>query len=250
MESAVTQVRDYYSVKALSNSGIKQILRSPRHFKLWEEQQKKTSDAMRIGTAVHSYVLDGRREFPIFGGETKTLKSKAGEGFLSTYPDGLTYEEHLQVVAMGESILGNEKVRKLLDNCQREVAIYGQEVTDHSEGCPVKALLDCVSPGLILDLKTTSDPATQFHWAARKYDYDIQAAWYRHMAYSHLDGKLRSFYFGVVESVPPYGFMLYEAGDEFMERGLDRCLKALHLYDKCRVEDVWPCYSLDSIPVL
>lgn len=249
MEAANLASRDYYAVKALSNSGIKQILKSPAHFKLWESEQKKPTDAMRVGTALHSYVLDGVRSFPIYTGSTKTLNSKEGDAFLKLHPNGLTRDEHDQVVRMGESLLANVKLRGLIENSDREVAIYGSEETEHGE-VPTKALLDIVAPRAILDIKTTSDFATDFKWNARKYGYDIQAAWYRHMAYQHFAGPVKEFFFVVVESKPPYGVMLYQAGEETVNAALDRCMDAVQIYGKCLATGEWPCYSLDSIPVL
>jgi len=243
-----TEVLDYYSVDALSNSAIKQIHQSPAHYKVWAETKRQPSDAMRIGTALHSYVLDGIRNFPIYGGATKTLNSKEGRQFLMTYPNGLTYEEYLAVKSMGESILSVELLAGIIKRSKRELQIYGSELSSDGLKVPVKAMLDSVTDAAILDLKTTSDPATRFPYAVKSYSYDIQAAWYLHMAKTHYDGREdRSFYFVVVESFAPYGVLIYEAKPETIASGWDKCKAAIDVYAHCKTWNRWPGYDTNTI---
>lgn len=245
---------DYFKVDALSNSGIKEIIKSPQHFKVWTETPKKTTDAMRIGTALHSYVLDEKRNFPIFSGETKTLKSKAGDAFLAYHPDGLTMDEWIQVRAMGEAILAEKKLAALISGSKREFEIYGQEMVkilreDGSEDwvkTPVKAKIDAMTSTAILDIKTTSECALLFPYQLRKYNYDVQSHWYPWMAETFHDGTPRDFYFIVVESMPPYGVLMFKAVDA-RASGKLKSEKGMSLYAQSRASNRWPSYNTNDI---
>lgn len=245
---------DYYKVDALSNSGIKEIIKSPAHFKLWTETPKKPTDAMRVGTALHSYVLEGRRNFPIYSGETKTLNSKAGAAFLAYHPDGLTMDEFIQVRCMGEAVLAEKKLASIIEASKREVEIYGHEMvqivcedgTEDWVKIPVKAKPDIMSPTAILDIKTTSECALLFPYQVRKYNYDVQSHWYPYMAERFHDGRSRDFYFIVVESFAPFGVVMFKA-DESRRSGEKKCGTGVQLYASCKTSNRWPSYNTNDI---
>lgn len=241
----------YFARDALSNSGIKQLLKSPAHFRYWTDNPKTDSAALRIGRALHELILEPAKTTIAVFNQGKSLASKAGEAFIEALPGAihLTQDEWVTVRAMADSVLSHEKIVSLLGRCQTELQIYGQEPSAFG---PIdsKAMIDAIAPGLILDLKTTGDDACDFPFAARRYRYDIQAAWYRHMAYTHLDGKLRDFYFIVVEKNPPFGVLIFQAGDEFLSKGLEKCQEAIEIYGQCKALNHWPAYDTREILTL
>lgn len=244
--------KDYFARDALSNSGIKEILKSPAHFRYWTDNPKEDSSAFRVGRAFHMMVLEPEEatyEIAIFR-ETKTFNSKAGEAFLLRYPNNIcvTLDEYNQASAMYESLKREEKIMSLLGGCRRELEIYGSRLTSRG-AIDTKAMLDAVSQTAIFDLKTTDEPAADFEWTAKRYKYEIQAAWYRERIWAE-DGVWRDFYFIVVEKKPPYGVLLYHAGDDFISRGMIKCDSACEIYAQAKALNAWPSYDTQVIRTL
>lgn len=246
-----TNGNDYFAVEALSNSGIKRLLKSPRHFRHWTDNPKKLTPALRQGQALHAIVLEKNpSKIAVFEGtkKAKTLNSQDGAYFLAANEGMicLDLEEWGEVAHWASAISADEKVSRLIASCRTEVQIYGQEPSAFG---PInsKAMLDGINPGLILDLKTTEDDADRFPWTARKYQYDIQAAWYEHMAYTHLDGLRREVYFVVIEKNPPYGILLYEAKPETMQEAWKKCREAIEIYGQCKALNRWDSYDTNEI---
>jgi hypothetical protein len=234
--------KTYFSHEALSNSGIKQILKSPRKFRYWTDTEKADSSDFRIGRALHNIVLEPERPRILLYDQTQTFQSKAGQAFLAANPDSicLTADEYATVSGMAESIASNHSVSRLIASCPvREAEIYGQELTAFG---PIKskAMVDAMSSGLILDLKTTRDDPGDFLWTGKRFGYDIQAAWYRHMAYTHVDGNMREFVFIVVEKNPPYEIALYQTKPETFEKGWEKCAEGIEAYGQCMSLNRWP----------
>lgn len=240
----------YFARDALSNSGIKEILKSPAHFRHWSDNPKEASSALRMGQALHAMVLQpGQRPIQVFTG-TKTFNSKAGEQFLAAYQDDicLTADEADVVHAMHASLCRETKIMRLLDSCLKEVEIYGQMQTEFG-AIDTKIMADALNQRSIFDLKTTEKSAQDFVWEARKWKYDIQAPWYVDRAYDH-DGFRRDFYFIVCEKKPPYGVLMYQASESFLQFGRESCLKAAEIYGRCKALKLWPSYDTNEILTL
>jgi hypothetical protein len=67
------------------------------------------------------------------------------------------------------------------------------------------------------------------------------------MAFTHLDGILRDFYFVVVENQPPFGVKLWKVSDESLFEGELQWKAAIETYKKCLDEGLWPGYNNDLI---
>jgi hypothetical protein len=242
---------DYFARRALSNSGIKRLLQSPAHFKHYTENPSVDTAAMRQGRALHLLVLQPHlsHKIAIFDA-TKTLASKAGAAFVDANPGKivLTKDEFDDVLAWCESIGRNSKITRLLDACDVEHEIYAQVESSYAQ-IECKAMLDARNDHMILDLKTTEKSAQEFVWEARKYMLDVQAAWYQFMAKKE-DGRHRDFFFVVVEKNPPYGVLIYKAGDEFLAKGWEKCKNAIEIYGQAIVTNLWPSYDSDTILTL
>lgn len=240
---------DYYAHEALSNSGIKELLVTPEHYQTWRNTPKEESSAMRVGSRLHEVFLEGVKveSFPVFT-ETKTFDSKAGRLFLEANPKAVTLEEFQKIEAMADRLKKNDKAQEFLSVCQTEIEIYAESTTSYG---PIrkKAKLDGVSSTFIFDLKTTSERASDFIWAKRKYKYDIQAAWYLHMASNYLFGDFRelAFFFIVIETNPPYGIKVWPVKKETIAEGMQKCVRAVEIYGQCINSGIWPGYNNDDL---
>jgi hypothetical protein len=244
--------KSYFAKRALSNSGIKQLLKSPAHFRQYTDNPTKPTPALRMGQGFHLLVSQPHlaEKIAIFN-ETKTFASKSGEKFFESHGDHicLTEDELLDVQSWTKAVHNNAKIMQIIKSCTIEREIYGSQESGHGM-ISVKGMLDGHNDSLIFDLKTTSDLASDFPYTAKKYGYDIQAAWYQYLVENHLDGKPRDFYFIVVEKSPPYGVLIYKAGDEFLQKGAIKCNEAIELYGKSVAGNHWPAYDTDSILTL
>lgn len=95
-------------------------------------------------------------------------------------------------------------------------------------GMPFKGKADIETPDKLIDLKTTRD-IDGFRWSARKYGYDSQA-W----IYGQLFGKPLEFY---VIDKDTLQLGIFKCSEEFLERGKEKVISALEVYDKFFGED-------------
>ena len=232
----------YFAYDALSNTGIKEMLRSPFHFYYLSKEGPPDPYAahFRIGHALHKKILGVGKEIEIFTA-TKTMNSKAGDAFLLANKEKtcLTQDEYEMVEGMSESILSYPTILKMLEGATAEVEIY----TEY-EGVPCKAMLDILTPNAILDIKTTSDQASDFYWAAKSYRYDIQNAWYT-FVHKLATGKDIPLYFIVCEKNGPYGIEVIELSDDVITRAHSDCMRMLELYRDCKRTRTWPRKPLE-----
>ena len=48
----------YFAINAESASGIKEFIKSPAHYRQWQTGEREVTPAMKLGTAVHTCVLE------------------------------------------------------------------------------------------------------------------------------------------------------------------------------------------------
>lgn len=250
----------YHAVRdRLSSSGIREILRSPMHFKAKyiDEQEDKSTDAKRLGTILHSAILEPQDYLtrlmvqPKF--DRRTTVGKQGYAkFISDLPDKaiLVKEDELEIVkGVVDSIRSHPMGSQVLANGQAEMSAYWEE----DRGVPIKckARLDFIrEDGLIVDLKSTRDASYQgFQRSIYNYGYHAQAAWYMRAAKVVTGKEPPGYLFLAFESSPPYACALYladptviEMGEHWVERGMGR-------YVECLRKDSWPGYSTDVVPI-
>lgn len=242
----------YLREPGLSSSAIRQILRSPAHYKFGEREE---TEAFKIGTLVHAILLEpeefGDRYLAM--GErvkrnTKAGKSKYEEGLAQAQAEGKTLllkQELDQIEGMRASVWEHNKVRKLLSRARRELSGFWSE-----EDVLAKARFDCIPTivdNLILDIKSTEDAQVQpFMRSVFKYGYDKQAGWYCRAGRVLLGMDNPRFAIVAVEKKPPYACKMYEIHPNIVATGEAECLRAVGIYRECLKSGEWPGYSEDT----
>lgn len=231
----------------VSVSGLKQILRSPAHFRAYLDGERKETPAMFFGTALHTRLL----EPDVFDAEYVT--APASDKRTSEYKEFqlanankriLTAEQMAILDGIARSVQGHVSLSTLLRAGLKEHTIIWQ---DEETGIWLKIRPDCLCAGLdvgtCLDLKSTEDAsASEFVRSCVNYDYDLQSAVY-------LDGLQKAFCrdfdfcFGAIEKSEPFGVALYGAPEEMLLRGQRRFRQALRALKHCRETDEWPSYQ-------
>jgi len=275
MENFITKIEfeikkdsneEYHSKKEyISCSGLKQIKKSPLHFK---EEEKKTTEAMTFGSAYHTFNLERElfdQEYMVFDDSaicsiliaegakspraTKNYKDWY-EGEMRLAGDKVTIDNgtYRTLEAMNDRLFRHKYVRSLLSNGQAEMSVYCEITIMTGQKILVKIRPDYFKQEkrLITDLKTTTGASIHdFPRHAADFDYHIQAAMYSDIM-NAIEGKEMgwNFFFIAQEKTKPFAFNIFESGSQFMAQGRYEWEQLLMLYAFCLEEDKWPGYQV------
>ena len=231
----------YRQLDAVNFSSLKWIDVSPYTYRYWLEHPLDETDAMRVGSALHTLALEPgkfQRRFAIWEG---TRRGKAWKEFeTASVASGKTILTATQVDpvrAMAAALLAKPDNLSLLTGGQRELSITW---TERTTGIKCKCRVDHLTDEYLDDLKSTkSIDAFKFGRAAGDYLYCVQSAIYRDAAES-LDGKLRKCRLLAVEKSQPHESAVYELDEELLDEGHTKWLEWLETLAHCRETNRWP----------
>jgi hypothetical protein len=239
---------DYDQIKGVSITRLKELRRSPQHYRYLLENPKR-SDAMTVGSATHVAVLEPERfgkDFAIWNRKTDTGRSAPRNGkWWDTFQlehkgqTILTEDEGLLALAIAKAVRFDETANKYL-------AVGDPEVTMEWElgDRPAKGRADWLTtidgnPHLV-GLKTTRD-CRHFAFGAQaaKLEYGMQWAFY-HDGFVAITGKEPRMIEIVVESAPPFAVATYIIDKDIVLQGRDNYLEMLKVLAECERLDEWP----------
>ncbi len=247
--------KDYRGATGLSQSSIKDFIKSPAHYLVATEQTSEPTPAMQLGTAFHAVMLQDkpREHYAVkikMDGRTKDGKAyneqfaldNAGKAVINT-------EDEETLFKMRESILAHPLASKLAKGLtHKEFAVFGSIETNEGY-VRLKGLIDGYSEteGYILDYKTCEDASPLgFIKAIRDRRYDIQSVQYPWLL-NNAKMKVKDFYFVCVEKVPPYAVGVYRIDlDNLIETG-KKWAWAINDFCECQNTGKFPAYSDDCI---
>lgn len=247
--------REYHAHKAFSASWAK--ARTPAH----AMTRKEATPAMRMGTAIHSAILGaGARPTlaPCLDWRKKETKDAAAAACaqlgLLAVPQSreefeslceasglllMTAEEMSTISNVVDAVAAHPDASELLSHGKPEVSIIGQ-----IDSTPVKARIDWYRPGILVDLKTTSDASEDaFQRSAYNLGYHIQMAWYRDLLRGAAMPVVDS-YIIAVETAFPHGVMVYRMDETALACGEEVYMAKLAQYGECMAANRWPCYDM------
>ena len=239
---------DYHAIKALSNSSLSVLKRSPtefyKRFVTEDPKERMTveeSGAMLLGSAVHMLALEPERfdvqyvvlDGPInksldppkpYGRKTKAFDKWLDAEMMQQSRKILIHEEFAESLAIAKAFQAHPTIAAIM--ASRAEKLFESEYGLQYEGScnfrvDLKCKIDFVCPSerLIIDLKTTSDPSPYaWGWSAEDFGYHRQAAIYSDAMQAKY-GKPFRFLFGVVRSKEPYEAAVYELDAESINRG-------------------------------
>lgn len=230
--------QDYFNSPAISQSDLKEILKSPKHFyhKKFVSKEEPTF-AMRLGSAVHMAVLEPD-EFnkkyicTDLDKRTKAFKDAAYNKI------ALSRDESETVLGIKSALSQSEEINNLLKDAHIEHALFWKE-----NGIDCRAKFDAVSDKhkLVIDLKTTESAYwNDFRQSIIKYQYDFQCAFYSKGL--SVIGKPYDFLFIAVEKKPPYEFSLIKISQDDLitaSQIVDGCISTVKI---CMEKNTWPGY--------
>lgn len=181
-----------------SSSSLKLFLKDSREFYkkyiLGEKEDSKFKSAFDFGSYIHSLILEPEKtddEFIIFEGLTR--RGKAWTDFKEANQDRIIMTKSQEMTATGlvAAYTDNKETQGLIqDGCAEHTLCV------NLEGMDIKVRVDYIKDGMVIDLKTTSDPVDKFSAAKTiiRFDYDLSAALYVD-AFKEYTGKDHDFIF-------------------------------------------------------
>lgn len=244
---------EYHALPYLSSTWLKRFRACPASALAPMEE----TDSMRIGRAVHSYLLEGPEAFDaefavLFESDlnknsTAYKAAKAewelanqGRTILPAKIDGVGTLSALR--AIRASIDAHPMASLLLRGGRQEVSLVWE---DEATGERCKARLDHnPGHGAIVDLKTCSD-VSRFRNQVHDLGYPIQAAHYMEGANVHgLD--IDTFVFVAVEPSEPYSVVCGYLAPSWLEWARLETKRLVGLAAECRRENTFPNYKIPS----
>ena len=247
-------MENYYTDKTqVTSSGIKEVLKSPAHYKLFLDRDVSIStDAMKFGNLVHTTVLEPEKldkfEISVHGG------SQEGKEQIEREKQGL-------ITRVSESAI--QKAGEIRDAIKDKAATWLEpkgsvEHTiqwEHDTLGACKGKIDKyiaarsnADKHIIFDLKTCEKAyGDNPQLSAYNYKYYIQAYWYITGLAKVLNVPLSriEFIFFFVEKSKPYASRIFVSniGDAFVKYGKEEVFKAEGKIIKCRSEKNYPDYG-------
>lgn len=247
--------RDYDALEGMNWSLLKHAITSPSKVLSESTRKRQTSDRMALGSAIHSYVLEGEDAFhssfiamPKIDRRTKAGKEEY-ERFLSRSKGKTVIKESdLDIIrGVDRSIRSHPSRDQVLTTGWVESALQWE---CPESGMLCKALLDFLPfksypNAAIVDLKTTRDASPSgFCREIAKYMYHGQAAYYREGLSIVEDLPKRDVILIAVEVEPPFCVGFYrlsadalDSGYRLFQTAIDRWLGA------CETDDFTPFYT-------
>ena len=235
---------EYRSLPALNASRFKAFYRSPYHF--FNQKEVETTEAMKIGTAVHTAMLEPDLYESSIGYlpdiDARTTEGKAiKKAFLEKYADKTILKaDSKEIVDRACIALGSSdewKAIKANKNMRYEMVVM-QELF----GVPCKARLDLVDVegGIIRDIKTCDDSGiVKFVYTVKDRLYWVQAAFYTLMAEA-MYNKPFNFEFIAVETSEPSAAQFHPVDEEELKLWKSYVSDMLNRYKVCLETNCWP----------
>jgi hypothetical protein len=244
----------YLAWDAVSQSQLKDLLRSPAHLQVALAAPDEDTDALRIGRAAHCAVL----EAPLFGTRYARLpegfdgRTKAGKELRESIDaDGRTAlkaAEYDAALAIAATVGAHPSASAVLygEGGRNELSLVW---VDEETGLICKARHDRHSPliagGAIADLKTTQDAsAREFERSIFTFGYHRQGAFYLRGAKAH-ELEAEHFVIVAVEKEAPFAASVYRLTEGAIAAGDAELSALLARYDHCRRSGQWPAYPTD-----
>jgi len=252
----------YHQSPGVSSSTLRRFRQSQLHAM---QEVVEPTPAMQFGSAAHSLIVEGENAFnnevAVISGSPYT---NANKQLKRDYEDRgmlvITQDKRDTLFRMKDNLI--EEARKFLDVDQGEypgvfTKPYENALYWWEQDVLLKLRSDVIRHPVVqpysdesivvIDYKTTSDCSVSgFTRSIRRYQYDLQAAFYRR-GYERAGFKVEDFLFVAQETKQPYATKIFKMHDEDMDRGWDQLEKTLGDYKAVRDGERPTIYNTPSI---
>lgn len=260
----------YHKGPGLSSTGVKKILRSPRHLvdPLIHPERYDSSDkspALVFGSAVHKYLLEPDDFWNEYAVSPKVNRQrKEGKAIYKAFAE----------LNEGKTLIGTEDLEKLkwmsesahlpehssflnaITAKQIETSVYWN---DRESGRLLKirpdimkrVTLNRVGTLVCVDLKTSIDASyVSFSKSIHNFGYDVSAAMYSEglrLMYPGVEDV--RFLFAVIEKTPPFACAVYSLDPMSIETGYRKYRYGVTLFNQCIESNCWESYPDNVSPI-
>lgn len=271
----------YHGLDAVSNSRLKPLYnedQTPAHCKSDMDIGVAETEAMRIGTGTHAWILEPEtleRDFAVAQRCAARVKSTGkqcthvgsllydGEWFCKTSghcpgdPDDccnrtvISQADWDRMAQMRNNVYDHLRAAELLESAgDNELSLIA---THEPTGLAIKSRFDAWRPGrkTIVDIKTSDSASVRkFGHKIEKLHYFKQAALYQYIArQSGLDAEF--FAFIVIEKTAPYPVNVVVPHQYQLDAEMQSVEESLRVYAECQTSGIWPAYPMEYFnPIL
>ena len=232
----------YHQSPGVSSSTLRRFRQSQLHAM---QEVVEPTPAMQFGSAAHSLIVEGENAFNnevavISGSPYTNANKQLKRDYLDRGMLVITQDKRDMLFHMKDNLI--EEARKFLDVDQGEypgvfVKPYENALYWWEQDVLLKLRSDVIRHPVVqpysdesivvIDYKTTSDCSVSgFTRSIRRYQYDLQAAFYRR-GYQRAGFKVEDFLFVAQETKHPYATKIFKMNDEDMDRGWEQLEKSL-----------------------
>lgn len=219
-------------------SNLKNIGRSPAHYKYFLDNPITPTSAMCVGSIAHQRVLGGSRMFAVYPGAVR--RGKEWEAWRNRQPaecEIVTEREMDLASDVAAAVLNHPGAVEALSRGEREKQLFWEIAGRACRGTPDVLGID------LADLKTTNDASPdRFQWHARKMGWIGQLAWYRNASIEVYGVAPERVSIVAVESAPPHVVTVYDLTEEALLLGEKTWRLYLERLRACEESDYWPGY--------
>jgi hypothetical protein len=247
-EAAAAVDDSYAAIPACNWSSLKNLGVSPLYYRWRLAHPEPRKQAFVFGGAVHTLLLEPEKFNARYGVFDGTRRGKEWDHWQAINPgvESLKPAELERVEACVEAVRAHRVAAKLLSHGRREEVVTW---TDEVTGLACKGRLDWIRPDLIVDLKTTRDPAPpKFERATASYGYAAQVAMYHDGAVAArlIPGDERP-YLIAVKSAHDHDVAVFQLTPEALEAGRRIYRGLMRKLIECTEADYWPGVAPDLV---
>lgn len=233
----------YDALDAVRWSCLKEMRKSPKHYRYRELNPLDPTPAMLLGQGAHTAILEPMqfmREYALFEGERRA--GKVWEAFEAAHPGKtiLKRPEYDLCVAMQEAVRAHPEASKYLARGRKEhVVTWIDEETKLA--CKLRADWLCDVPGLatLIDMKSTNTiDAALFGATAARMGHYGQIAFYQRGLRAVgvvVPAKIIAF-----EQKPPHDVAVFDVDGDALAAGDEEVGELLRKVAECRKTGEWP----------
>lgn len=238
---------EYDAVDALNGSSLIHMRRSPMSYRYHMDNPIEPTDAMKLGTVVHTAIL----EPPLLGKiavwgtkpEEKVRRGQVWDAFCAANKDLiiLTRSEQAEVNDAVEGVYDCAPAREYLEkDGATEVSMFWFDDSGRYWKGRMDKLITTKQTATIVDLKKTrSCSSRRFGSQAYALGYHIKAAIYV-SGYQSLTGIRPKFKWIAIESKRPFECAVYRATSDVLLMGAEQCAALVRQLSECEKSGYWP----------
>lgn len=242
--------KQYHASSGLSKSMMDKLKISPAHFKYLQDNPEEQTEAMLVGSLLHTLVLEPKlfdKEYavlPVLDRRTSAGKQAYAEFVEQNQGKNIVTQEQLELAnTWAKAIKQHVKAKEFLKpkTGKNEVSIFW---TDKETGELCKARPDRIFDDYIIDLKTAvSSQQDAFQRKAYDLGYYRQAAWFMEAFRQEFAKEPKGFIIIAVEKSAPYNVVVYQFDQFAIEIGDKENRQLLNTYHECKELGDWYGYD-------